>query len=68
MNATTEQKRFVTLKAQFAKHGHILRQTDPGDGPGHVSYMAEKWGLARYLHSLADAERFLIQVGGDHAV
>lgn len=68
MKATTEQKRFVTLKARFAKHGHILHQTDPGYGPGHVSYMAEKWSLARYLPMLADAERFLIQVGGDHAV
>ncbi|WP_029524800.1 hypothetical protein [Polaromonas glacialis] len=64
MTTTTEQKRFVTLQAQFAKHGHTLHQSGPGDGPGPVSYMAEKWGMARYLPTLADAEKFLIQVGG----
>ena len=57
-------KRFATLKAQFAKHGHTLHQSGPGDGPGPVSYLAEKWGMARHLPTLADAERFLIQVGG----
>ena len=30
---TTEQKRFATLQAQFAKHGHALQQSGPGDGP-----------------------------------
>ena len=65
-NATynTEAKRFATLKAQFALHGHTLHQSGPGDGPGPVSYLAEKWGMARYLPTLADAEQFLIQVGG----
>jgi hypothetical protein len=67
MNATTEQKRFATLQAQFAKHGHTLHQSGPNDGPGAVSFMAVKWGMARYLPTLADAEQFLIQVGGaDH--
>ena len=64
MSTTTEQKRFATLKAQFALHGHTLHQSGPGDGPGPVSYMAVKWGMARYLPTLADAEQFLIQVGG----
>ena len=64
MTTTTKQKRFATLQAQFAKHGHTLHQSGPGDGPGPVSYMAVKWGMARYLPTLADAERFLIQVGG----
>ena len=59
-----EAKRFTTLQAQFAKHGHTLDQSGPGDGPGPVSYLAEKWGMARYLPTLADAERLLIQVGG----
>ena len=61
-------KRFATLKAQFAKHGHTLHQSGPGDGPGPVSYMAERWGMARYLRTLADAEQFLIQVGGGHGL
>ena len=60
---TTNYRRFATLKAEFARHGHTLHQSSPGDGPGPVSYMAEKWGLARYLPTLDDAEQFLVQVG-----
>ena len=63
-----QAERFATLKAKFALHGHTLHQSGPGDGPGPVSYMVERWGMARYLPTLADAEKFLIQVGGaDHA-
>lgn len=63
----TEAKRFATLQAQFALHGHTLHQSGQNDGPGPVSYMAERWGMARYLPTLEDAEKFLIQVGGaDH--
>ncbi|CAN5154328.1 hypothetical protein BH10PSE16_BH10PSE16_43250 [soil metagenome] len=61
---TTQAKRFATLQAQFALHGHTLHQSGPGDGPGPVSYLAEKWGMARHLPTLDDAEQFLIQVGG----
>ena len=61
-----DAKRFATLKAQFALHGHTLHQS--GDGPGPVSYMAERWGMARCLPTLADAEQFLIQVGGGHGL
>ena len=57
-------KRFATLKAQFAQHGHTLHQS----GPGPVSYLAERWGMARNLPTLADAENFLIQVGGAHGL
>jgi len=60
----TQTERFAALKAQFAQQGHTLHQSGPGDGPGPVSYMAEKWGMARYLPTLNDAEQFLIQVGG----
>jgi len=69
MTATTDAKRFATLKAQFAKHGHTLHQSGPGDGPGPVSFMAvhDRWGMARHLPTLSDAEKFLVQVGGaDH--
>ena len=61
-------KRFAKLKAQFAQHGHTLHQSGPGKGPGPVSYMAERWGMARHLSTLADAENFLIQVGGAHGL
>ena len=61
-------KRFATLKAQFAQHGHTLHQSDPDNSPGPVSYMAEKWGMARYLPTLADAEKFLLHVGGAHGL
>ena len=61
-------KRFATLKAQFAQHGHTLHQSSPDNGPGPVSYMAERWGMARNLPTLADAENFLIQVGGAHGL
>ena len=60
----TEAERFTLLKAQFAKHGHTLHPSGPNDGPGPVSYLAERWGMARYLPTLDDAEQFLIQVGG----
>jgi hypothetical protein len=60
----SEAKRFATLQAQFARAGHTLRQSGPGDGPGPVSYLAERWGMARYLPTLADAEKFLEQIGG----
>ena len=61
---TTDAERFATLQAEFAKHGHALHQSGPNDGPGPVSYLAERWGMARYLPTLDDADKFLIQVGG----
>lgn len=67
MSVMTEKKRFATRQAQFAKHGHTHQhQSGPGDRLGPVSYIAEKWGLVRYLPTLADAEQFLDQVGGAH--
>ena len=63
----TEANRYATLKAQFAKHGHTLHQSGSSDGLGAISYLAERWGMARHLPTLVDAEQFLIQVGGaDH--
>lgn len=63
-DTTTEAKRFSLLKTQFAKHGHALHQSGPGDGPGPVSYMSTRWGMARYLPTLDDTDKFLIQIGG----
>ena len=59
-----DTERFATLKAQFAKHGHTLHQSGLNDGPGPVSYLAERWGMARHLPTLDDADKFLLQVGG----
>ena len=59
-----EAKRFATLRAQFALLGHTLHQSGPNDGPGPVSYLAERWGMARHLPTLDDADKFLFQVGG----
>lgn len=56
-DTTTEANRFATLKAQFAKHGHILHTSNAG-------YLATRWGMARPLHTLDAAEAFLMQVGG----
>ena len=59
-------KQFATLQAQFALHGHTLYKSGPGDGPGPVTYMAERLGMVRYLPTLDDAEKFLAQIGGQH--
>jgi hypothetical protein len=58
-----EAPRLATLKTQFSKHGHNLHQSGPGDGPGPVSYLVERWGLVRHLPTLDDAERFLAEIG-----
>ena len=66
-NLLTDPERFAMLKAQYALAGHTLHQSGPNDGPGPVSYLAERWGMARHLPTLADAEKFLKQIGGaDH--
>lgn len=63
MNQIAEhEKQYATLRAQFDFHGHSLHRTSPTDGP--VSYYAERWGLVRYLPTLDDARRFLVQIGG----
>ena len=59
-------KLFLTLQAEFALLGHTLHQSGPNDGPGPVSYMAERWGMVRYLPTLDDAALFLSQIGGAH--
>ncbi len=58
----TDSKRFAMLKVQFAKHGHTLTLSGTGTG----GYLAERWGMARHLPTLDDAEQFLIQIGGAH--
>ena len=64
----SESKRLATLQAAFALKGHILHQsgtcTGHGHGTGPVSYMTTRWGLAGYFHTLDNAYKFLIQVGG----
>ena len=55
---------FASLAARFTLTGHTLRQSGPNDSPGPLGYIAERWGMARHLPTLAAAEQFLIQVGG----
>ncbi len=64
MTTTPEQKRFSSLQAQFALHGHALRRSGPNEGSGAVSYLCERWGLVRELPTLNDAQRFLEWIGG----
>jgi hypothetical protein len=59
-----QAKRFATLQAEFALKGHALHQSGPGDGPGPVTFLAERWGMVRHLPTLDDAAMFLIQVSG----
>ena len=66
MNTTTTDKRFATLQAQYAMTGHTLHQSNNSEEHAPASYMAVRWGLVRYLPTLEDAERFLIQIGGAH--
>ena len=55
----SDTKRFATLKARYALAGHTLHQSGPG-------YTSTRWGMVRYLPTLDDAEKFLVQIGGSH--
>ena len=57
-----QSKQFKTLQAQFALLGHTLHCSRNDSGP--ITYLAERWGMVRYLPTLADARRFLTQIGG----
>ena len=57
-------KNFASLTARFALTGHTLHRLGPNDSPGPVSYMAERWGMARHLATLDDADKFLLSIGG----
>ena len=60
--ASTEAKRFATLRAKFALRGHTFQQLR--EGPGAIGYLAARWGMERHLPTLDDADKFLLQVGG----
>ena len=57
-----EEKVFANLRAAFVMRGHALHRTHPADGP--VTYLAERWGLVRYLPSIDAARRFFEVIGG----
>lgn len=57
-----QAKRFATLQAKFAMRGHALRSV--ATPSGRTSFVAEKWGLVRWLDDLDAADAFLIQIGG----
>jgi hypothetical protein len=59
---TRDRKEFATLAARFAIAGYSLQRTDAKDG--EVDYCAVRWGLARHLRSIEEANSFLLQIGG----
>ena len=62
--AERPDKAFNTLRAQFARLGQSLQRTESKDGA--VTYFATRWGMVRYLPTIAAAQAFLIQIGGGH--
>lgn len=56
------EKTFRNLRAAYAMQGRVLRRTDPADRT--VKYLAERWGLVRYLPTIDAARRFLGVIGG----
>ena len=61
----TDTKRFATLQAQFALHGHTLQALARADD-GRVSYTVSRWGQSRSFTHWHDMEGFLAQIGGNH--
>lgn len=61
-DATSDDKRFATLAAQYALAGHSLirAQTDEGSAP----YYCSRWGWIRPVASLEHAEQLLKQITG----
>lgn len=58
----TDSADFTALRAAFAQQGHRLNHVTSPDGTS--TYWAERWGLVRYLPTLHDVGRFLVQIGG----
>lgn len=56
--AEAERKRRSTLQAGFALAGHELVCTESGE------LFACRWGHARRLRDLDEAEQFLARIGG----
>ncbi|MBL8288280.1 MAG: hypothetical protein JNL85_09885 [Rubrivivax sp.] len=52
------EKAYRTLQAQFALRGTELVKLADG------SFIAARWGLVRPLATLAEAEAFLVRIGG----
>ena len=62
--ADRPDKTFKNLQAQFAMLGQSLQRTESKDGA--VTYFSTRWGMVRYLPTIAAAQAFLIQIGGSH--
>ena len=62
--AERPDKTFKNLQAQFAKLGQSLQRTESKDGA--VTYFATRWGMVRYLPTIAAAQAFYAQIGGSH--
>lgn len=59
-HSASEEKRFATLRAQFALVGHSLHKSDRG------GYFSQRWAMVRDLPTLDDAQAFLNRIGGRH--
>jgi len=55
-------KAFSTLRAALALRGHQLYRTDERDGS--PTYLAERFGHVRYMHSLDEVHQFLHKIEG----
>ena len=58
----TDDTDFTALRSAYAQQGHHLHSVTSKDGA--TTYWAERWGLVRYLPTLHDVGRFLVQIGG----
>lgn len=58
--SAAEEKRFATLRAQFALAGHSLHKSELG------GYFSQRWAMVRDLPTLDDAQAFLDRIGGRH--
>lgn len=59
--ASSDGKRFATLRARLALAGWALTRTSAADGP--VAFFATRWNMPRELADLAAVERFADLVG-----
>lgn len=56
-----EPKDFATMRAQFAKRGHVLTRSRRVPD-GRVSYIVTRWEMHRTFVSLPDLQGYLHQV------
>ena len=63
-DADGDGKRLDTLRARFALLGHSLAVVRSRDD-GVRTYLVSRWSHSRSFNDVAEAENFLIQIGGE---